>query len=76
MRRPVALGFWFSVLGALGIFDYWCAKNAIDGDSLSECARSTLRTDTAAGRAAFVGGWAALSYWLIPHICRAIEPAE
>lgn len=70
MRRPVALAFWAGVFGALGIFDYWCAKNTTVGDSLSECTRTILRTDTRRGALIFIGGWAALTAWLIPHICR------
>lgn len=70
MTRPVALGFWLTVLAGLGLFDLWCAKNATDGDSLSEVAREVFRTETPAGRAALIGFWAALSAWLIPHLCR------
>lgn len=70
MRRPVAV--WVGVLTTLGLFDYWCAKNTTVGDSLSECIRAELRTDTPTGRALFLGGWAALSAWFIPHICRRI----
>lgn len=68
MRR--ANLFWPTVLGSLGILDFWCAKNATVGDSLSEVTRATLRTHTPLGRAAFVGAWAGLTVWLIPHICR------
>lgn len=75
MRPQRASAFWVGALGALGLFDFWCAKNATNGDSLSEVARATFRTDHPIGRAAFVGGWAALSAWLIPHICRTIKEA-
>lgn len=75
MRRPVASAFWLGALGSLGLFDYWCAKNATDGDSLSECTRDVLRTHTRVGQVAFVTSWAALSAWLIPHICRTIKEA-
>lgn len=71
MRRPSLV--WGGALGALGLFDLWCAKNATVGDSLSECTRAALRTHTRAGQVAFIGGWAALTAWLVPHICRAID---
>lgn len=70
MRRPASI--WGGALGALVVFDIWAARNAVVGDSLSEVARATLRTDTTEGRALFVLGWAALTAWLVPHICRAV----
>lgn len=73
MRRPACV--WVGALGGLALFDLWCARNATDGDSLSECTRAALRTHTPAGRAAFVGCWAALTAWLIPHICRVVRDA-
>lgn len=73
MRRPALV--WGGALGALAVFDYWCAKNAVEGDSLSEVARAALRTHTRAGQVAFVLGWAALTAWLVPHICRTIKEA-
>lgn len=39
-----------------------------NGSTLSEAARWIFRTDTRLGKAVFVGSWAALSTWLIPHI--------
>jgi hypothetical protein len=74
MSPRTARKFWVATFAGLGVFDLWLAKNATDGDSLSECCRAALRTDTQVGRAVFVGAWAALSSWLIPHICRAIDP--
>ena len=41
--------------GTLIAYDAWCAANATEGDSLSECVRAALRTDTATGKALFVG---------------------
>jgi hypothetical protein len=70
MRRPGLV--WGGVLGGLTVFDLWCARNAVVGDSLSECTRSALRTHTTVGRALFVGCWAALTAWLVPHICRQL----
>lgn len=74
MRRPTLV--WGGVLGALGLLDYWCAKNATDGDSLSECTRAALRTHTRAGQVVFVAAWAALTAWLVPHICRRIDTLD
>lgn len=66
---------WGGALGALIAFDIWAAYNAVDGDSLSEVTRAALRTDTAEGRALFVIGWAALTAWFVPHICRSVADA-
>lgn len=71
MRRPVS--FWAGVLGVLAALDLWCARNTTTGDSLSEVTRAALRTHTPAGRAAFIGAWAALTVWLVPHIVRAVD---
>lgn len=71
MRRPTS--FWVSTLGGLAALDLWCARNTVIGDSLSEVTRTALRTHTPAGRALFVGGWAALTIWLVPHILRAVD---
>lgn len=64
---------WGSTLGALIAYDIRCAYNDTDGDSLSEVVRAALRTDTKVGRALFVGGWLALSGWLLPHILRGTD---
>lgn len=71
MRRPAP--FWVSALGGLAVLDIWCARNATTGDSLSEVTRAALRTHTPAGRAVFIGAWAALTVWLVPHIVRAVD---
>lgn len=71
MRRPAVV--WIGTIGGLAAFDYWCAKNDVVGDSLSEVARATFHTHTVIGAAAFVTGWGALTAWLIPHILRNID---
>lgn len=71
MRRPVVV--WSSTIGALIVADLWAAYNAVEGDSLSEVTRTALRTDTPEGKALFVLGWAALTAWFVPHICRTIK---
>lgn len=70
-RRPAFR--WAAILGLAATYDYWCAKNATEGDSLSEVARAALRTHHPVGRAVFIGAWTALSVWLIPHICRVVR---
>lgn len=67
---------WLTVGAGLVALDYWCAVNGTEGDSLSECTRAALRTHTRAGQVAFVTGWAVLSGWLVPHICRSIKEAS
>lgn len=73
MPRPGAV--WAACLGGLIALDLWCDRNTVTGDTLSECTRAVLRTHTPAGRATFVGGWVALTAWLVPHICRTIKEA-
>ncbi|MGZ4518936.1 MAG: hypothetical protein ACXVXP_00015 [Mycobacteriaceae bacterium] len=68
MRRPSLV--WFGLLGSLTALDIWCDRNATTGDSLSECLRAAFRAHTPAGRALIVGGWAALTAWFLPHLCR------
>lgn len=71
MRRPAHV--WAACLGGLIALDIWCDRNAVTGDSLSECVRAALRTHTPAGKAAFLIGWASLTAWFCPHICRTIK---
>lgn len=68
MSPRAARTFWVTTLAGLGVFDLWLAKNATDGDSLSEVTRELFRTETPAGRATLVGAWAMLTAWLIPHL--------
>lgn len=72
MRRPALV--WGSILGALSVFDLWCARNATQGDSLSECARLVYRTHTRAGRVALGASWAILTAWLLPHLWNPAGP--
>lgn len=71
MRRPAL--FWGSTIGALGLIDFWCAKNAVVGDSLSECTRALFRTEHPVGRIAFSATYATGAYVLWAHICRVID---
>ena len=71
MPRPEV--FWAATITSLAVFDYWAAKNATTGDSLSECARAAFRTHTTPGRIGFVLAWGGLTAWLVPHILRAVD---
>jgi len=69
-RRPLAT--WASCIGALIALDVWCDRRR-DGSTLSCQVRHVFHTDHKAGRFAFIAGWAALTAWLVPHICRSIS---
>ena len=69
--RPALV--WLGLVGGPIAFDVWAARNDITGDSLSECVRAGLHTETPAGKVAFVAGWTALSAWFIPHILRRVN---
>lgn len=71
MRRPVPV--WAACIGGLIALDVWCDRNTTVGDSLSECLRTTLRTDTPAGKAFVFVGWGYLTAWFLPHLCRSIK---
>lgn len=60
---------WAAGLGTLVVLDLYCDSRA-DDSTLSCVTRMVYRTDTRAGRMAFVASWVALSSWLVPHICR------
>jgi hypothetical protein len=72
MRRPAL--FWGDTLTALGIVDLWCARNAVVGDSLSECSRAWFRVHTPAGELAFTTALTAGAVILHRHICRKETP--
>lgn len=67
MRRPHTV--WAAGIGSLVVLDAVLDRQH-DGSTLSEVTRMIYRTDTRLGRCAFVASWAALSGWLVPHICR------
>lgn len=71
MKRPVE--FWASAVGGLVILDVWCDRNETSGDTFSEVVRLVFRTDTKAGKIAFVCAWSGLTGWFIPHIIREVE---
>lgn len=73
MRRPTL--FWGGTLGALAALDYWCAKNATAGDSLSEVTRATFRTNTPLGRIALCVAWGGLTAAVLPHWMRVVDDA-
>lgn len=67
MSRPHAV--WAAGIGSLVVLDV-ALNQRHDGSTLSEVTRLIYRTDTRLGRCAFVASWAALSCWLVPHICK------
>lgn len=67
MRHPHAV--WAAGIGTLVVLDVALDRRH-DGSTLSEVTRMVYRTDTPLGRCAFIASWAALSTWLVPHICR------
>lgn len=69
-RAPcrAALG-WGASIGTLIVLDVY-TNSRHDESTLSSQLRRLYRTNTPAGRAAFIGSWAALTTWFIPHICR------
>ncbi len=72
MRRPAL--FWAASLATLGLVDLWCDLQH-DDSTLSSVVRATFHTDRPVGRAIFIGAWAGLSAWFVPHICRTIKEA-
>lgn len=64
--RPGAA--WGALLGAGLIYEMYGLHGGVDGDTLSEVIRATVRADTVPGKVVFVALWAGLSVWIIPHI--------
>jgi len=67
--------FWLGSIAALGVLDWWCGNVKREG-TLSQAGREVFRTNTPAGKAAWVTFWAGLSAWLIPHILNWPENIE
>lgn len=53
----------FAAIGA----DVWCSRKQ-DGTALSCTVRRLFRVHHRVGQLAFLGGWAYLTYWFLPHI--------
>jgi hypothetical protein len=69
LSNRAAIGWFCAVLGA--VFAEWRALNqGRHSATLSAATRVTFRTDTAAGRFAFVAMWTALTSWFLPHILK------
>jgi hypothetical protein len=60
-------------LAGVGLVAELVSLRRHDGATLSETARAVFATHTPAGRLAFVGAWAALTVFLVPHICKLVE---
>lgn len=62
---------WAALLGAGLAAEYHGLRTpGHNGCTLSACTRATLHTHHPIGRAAFTGGWLALTAWLVPHILK------
>lgn len=70
MKRP-ALVWAVGVLSLAGL-DFWCDRNTVPGDTLSECTRVLFRTHTPLGRLVFLAFWTRLYVWYARHICKEI----
>jgi hypothetical protein len=66
---------WLTAFGAMAAVDLYCAK-VRHGGTLSQAGREIFRTNTPAGRAAWIAGWTGLTAWLIPHIIKWPEQIE
>ena len=73
MRHPGLV--WATLLGSLAVLDLLCDRRH-DDTTLSAVTRRAYRTHTLGGRVAFVGSWALLSGWLVPHILAAAEASS
>jgi hypothetical protein len=63
-----ALRLWAAVVGGAVVVELVAIRARRPDLTLSAATRVACRTDTPMGRAVFVGGWAALSAWFVPHI--------
>lgn len=60
--------FWAVVLTVVAAVETHGIAHA-QPTTLSHATRATFHTEHPLGRAAFAVAWAALSAWLLPHIC-------
>lgn len=61
--------YWIGAIAGLGILDWYCANVKHEG-TLSQAGRETFRTNTAAGKIAWIVFWVSLSSWLVPHVIK------
>lgn len=64
--------FWPGYLAA-GVTYQLLALRRHDNSHLSACVRDLYRVHTTTGRVALVVSWTALTAWLLPHWCRAVD---
>lgn len=67
MRRQWCV-FWFSVIGTLGLLDYWRSTKH-DGSTLSECV-GAIKDSVPHGDVIFAAGWNAFARWFEYHLDR------
>lgn len=68
--QPGGAAPWAALLAAGVVVEVWALRTGRDEGTLSHATRRAFRTDTRGGRLVFVCGWAALSWWWLPHILR------
>jgi hypothetical protein len=59
---------WAAVIGGALLMEAEGLRRRRFEHTLSYATRYVFKTHTPAGKVAFVGGWAALTYWFLPHI--------
>lgn len=68
MRRSRgALAFWAGTIGTLGLIDYYLDRNYPEY-TLSNTNRTWMFCHHPLGVAVFLGTWAGLTRWYLPHI--------
>lgn len=67
--------FWYGSIAALAVIDLWCGQVKREG-TLSQASRELFRTNTPAGKAAWIIAWGGFTAWLVPHISNWPENIE
>jgi hypothetical protein len=66
---------WAVVIGGAAAYDVWADRNRPHG-TLTHVTKHLFRLETSeVGRAALVGLWGGLTYWLLPHLMRRAATA-
>lgn len=68
--------FWRAYWATFLVAETVAIKSGDPEAPYSPTARHDFRLDTKAGRVAFCAGWAALTVYLLPHLCRGAAKAS
>lgn len=60
---------WASIIGVLGIIDYFCAA-VLKRGTLSQGFRNLFRTDTQTGKIVWGCFWIPFAYWFWRHVLK------